>query len=373
MYLRGSCLLVVCLAGSTIVAPERPVVSAAAQGTAQPSTDEKLKRIGGELFARGDRAEDAVRELKEVLAQDPRSAQAHFLLGVAYGRLADPDLMGEAAAEFRQALDLEPALVQARYYLAQVYLDMGRAERARSEMETALKQVPEHPQFLALLGEIERQLGRPNRSLELNRQALKSDAGFAQARYYVGLALLDLKRRDEAIRELEQVVKSGVQLAEVYLSLGAAYLDAGKVDVAVTTLRRGLEIDHSRLDIRVRLARAYRAKGLLADAETVLSESASKGAASQASPAAQQLQAERYLEQGLVRLELNRPKAAIDALQRALELKSDLGPAHLHLARAYIRQGAYGLAQKHAALAEKLGSPLSRTERASLQQKLQKK
>jgi tetratricopeptide (TPR) repeat protein len=207
----------------------------------------------------------------------------------------------------------------------------------------------------------------------LNRKALESDAGFAQARYYVGLALLDLKRRDEAIRELEQVAGSGVELAEVYLTLGAAYLDAGKVDPAVTTLRRGLEIDPARLDIRVRLARAYRAKRLLADAETVLAEKASTRAGSQASPAAQQLQAEWYLEQGLVRLELNQPKAAIDALQRALELKSDLGPVHLHLARAYMRQGTYGLARKHAALAEKLGSPLSRAERASLHQQLQKK
>jgi Tfp pilus assembly protein PilF len=365
-------VLTVCLAG-IVMAEARPAGASSRQTAAVPAGDERLARIGAELFASGDRAGDAVRELKEVLAADPRSAQAHFLLGVAYGRLANPDLMGEAAAEFRQALDLEPSMVQARYYLAQVYLDMGRAERARTEMDTALKQVPGHPQFMALLGEIERQLGRPNRSLELNREALAKDPSFAQARYYVGLALLDLRRRDEAIRELEQVAKSGVELAEVYLNLGGAYLDAGKVDAALTTLRRGLEIDPSRLDIRVRLGRAYRTKGLLADAEKVLAQDVPKGSSGQASQAAQQIRAERYLELGLVRLQRDRLNAAADAFNQALALDGELGPAHLHLARVYIRQGRYALAQQHAARAGKLGTPLPGAERAALQQQLQKK
>jgi tetratricopeptide (TPR) repeat protein len=363
-------LLIACLAAAPGVRSEGAAAAASSQTPAQADAQATLDRIGKELFAGGERAAEAVDELKKVLAVDPRSAKAHFLLGVAYGRLGQSELMGEAAAEFRQALDLEPTLVQARYYLAQVYVDMGRAERARTEMETALKQVPEHPQFLALLGEIERQLGRPNRSLELNRQALARDASFAQARYYVGLALLDLRRRDEGIRELEQVAKSGVELAEVYSSLGGAYQEAGRIEPALAALERGHTIDPSRLDIRIRLARAYREKGRIADAARLLGEAVGSGAAS---PAAQQLQAELALEQGLLALDQNRPREAIAAFNRALQVNADLGPAHLRLAQIHLRLGDLDLAAKHAARAERLGSPLPKEERARLQQKRQAK
>ena len=66
--------------------------------------------------------------------------------------------MGEAVAELRQALALNPGFAPAHLYLAHIYLDLGRAGRAREEMWAALVQVPGNPQFLALLGETERQL-----------------------------------------------------------------------------------------------------------------------------------------------------------------------------------------------------------------------
>ena len=46
--------------------------------------------------------------------------------------------MGEAVAELRQALEINPDFVPARYYLAHIYLDLGRNERAREELQAAL-------------------------------------------------------------------------------------------------------------------------------------------------------------------------------------------------------------------------------------------
>ena len=45
-----------------------------------------------------------------------------------------PDLIGEATAELRQALAIDPRFAPARFYLAHLYLDMGRAQRAREEL-----------------------------------------------------------------------------------------------------------------------------------------------------------------------------------------------------------------------------------------------
>jgi tetratricopeptide (TPR) repeat protein len=237
---------------------------AVSQVAAPPAAiQERLDRARADLFSRAERVNEDVRELKEVLALDPRSAEAHLLLGVAYSTLGSRELKGEAIAEFRQALDLNPGLVPVRFYLARLYLDLGRAARAREELETALVQVPGNPEFLALLGEAERQLKNPRRAVEVTRQALHADEAFAQARYYLGLALLDLGQRDEAIKELERVVRSGPRVADAYLALGTAYVDAGRPAEAIETLSQGLRIDPARPDLRSALARAYRSKALL--------------------------------------------------------------------------------------------------------------
>ena len=362
------------LAGALLWSAEaaaRPVLRGQTAG-AQPSLQERLKRAGADLVSRPDRTADVIQELKAILGADPGSVEAHFLLGIAYGKLGSTEMLGESMAELRQALALNPAFVQARYYLAQVYLDLGRAARAREELEAALKQVPGHPQFLALLGEAERQLGNPQRSVEVNRQALQANDSFAQARYYLSLALLDLGRRGEAIQELEKVVQSGPELPEVYLSLGTAYLEAGRVDDAAKVLVRGTQLDSTRPDIHVRLARAYRLKGRLKAAGEQLAL-ASPTSAAGTSPLYQQVEFEIRVEEGQLAKAQGRLEPAAAAFTKALEIEPDHGPTLRDLAEVYLLQGSYALAAKQAARAAKLGFPLPAAERALLQQKLRAK
>ena len=332
----------------------------------QPSLQARLQRVSSELLSRPDRLPEAVKELKDILASDPSSADAHMLLGIAYRGLGGQELLGEAVAELRQAIALNPKLAPARMYLAYVYLDLGRPARARQELEAALAQAPNHPPFLAVMGETERQLKNPARAIELLRQALSADASFAQARYYLALALLDAGQRDAAITELEQIVASGAKVADVYVSLGAAYTDAGRIDEALEMLGQGTWIDPSRADVRVSLARAYRLKGALDNAEEQI-----KAATPQSSLTAssQQLEFDYYTEIGLLRLARKQYAAAAQALQKVLDMDPDHGPTHLHLAEVYLRQGSLVKAREHAAIAEKQGTPLPDSLRKRLQQK----
>ncbi len=125
------------LVGASIDASQAPVASPAA--ATKPGNQERLARIRAELFAGTNRPDDAVRELKEILAVDPGSADAHMLLGIAYRTVGSPDLMGEAVAELRQALALDPSSVPARYFLAHIYFELGGTNaRARSSTRPSL-------------------------------------------------------------------------------------------------------------------------------------------------------------------------------------------------------------------------------------------
>jgi tetratricopeptide (TPR) repeat protein len=356
--------------GQTAVRQAPPGPSPAEPGTVEIA--ERVNRVRADLLSGTAHFADDIQQLKGILAIAPRSAEAHLLLGIAYRGQGSPDLVGETIAEFRQALEVNPAFIPPRFYLAQMYLDLGRAERAREELEAGLVQVPRNPQFLALLGESERQLKNPARAVDLTRQAVEADAAFAQARYYLGLALFDVGRRADAIRELEQVVQSGPNVSDPYRNLGAIYLDAGRVDDAIEVLSRGARVDGTKSDLRVQLARAYRLKGLLVKADEQLTLAGSAAAAAQGSPFAQEqhLDFDLYLEQGLLRLQQGRLDAAANALQRALGLDPNHGPATRSLAEVYLRQGQYPRALEYATRAEKLGFPLPDGSRTLLQQKL---
>ena len=294
------------------------------QAAAAPALiQERLERVRAELYSRTDRLKENVEELKQILAVDPRSADAHMLLGIAYSTVGSNDLKGEAIGEFRQALDLNPRLVQIRFFLGHLYLDLGRADRAREELEAGLAQTPGHPEFLALLGETERRLKNPRRAVELTRQALQADRSFTPARYYLGLALLDAGQRDEGIKELEEAARGGAVTADVCLALGSGYLDAGRATDAIEALQQGLRIDPARSELHITLARAYRAKGLLdkADAQLALARPKRPARADSSDYPYQQVDLEYHLERGLIKLQRGQLDVAAESFKKVLEFE----------------------------------------------------
>jgi tetratricopeptide (TPR) repeat protein len=297
------------------------------------AVQERLNRAGTELFSGTKRPGDAIPEIKAILALDPRVAEAHLLLGIAYRMEGTDELVGEAKAEFVQALALKPELVPARVYLAQLYLDLGRPGPAREVLAAGLSLSPADPQLLALAAQAERQLGHPDRAMELAKQVLASDESFAQARYYLGLALLDLRRRDEGIKELERVVQAGTRVADANLALGSAYIQAGRIPEAIEVLRQGTAIDPRQRDIRIALARAYRSSGALAKADEQLALARPKAAGTQASPfLQQQTDPDFYLELGLLRMQQGRLEAASQAFRKVLDIQPDHPEASRRLA-----------------------------------------
>ena len=79
-------------------------------------------------------------------------------------------MIAEAKAELQQALDLDPHLLWARFYLAKIYIDQGLNEKAKDQLERGLRERPNVPHFLSLLGEVRRKLGDPEASAGIEPQ-----------------------------------------------------------------------------------------------------------------------------------------------------------------------------------------------------------
>lgn len=303
-------------------------------------------------------ADQAVRECKSVLAADPRSAPAHMLLGQAYLAQGSIAMIAEAKAELQQAIDLDPHLLWAHFYLAKIYIDQGIYEKARTQLELGLKERPHVPHFLSLLGEVRRKLGDPAASVELNRKALQIDATMTPAHYYLALAYLDLKQEDTAAAELESAIRSPYVAPEMYTALATLYRKQLRFAEAEELCRKAIARDASRPEPYLELARLYNAQHASDKALEALRKVLPEGREFPASAFYQQLQADISMEQGTAYQAKGKTDEAIQAYSRALDFDPARGEVHRRLAGLYRRKGDSARANEHAAAAEKLDTPV---------------
>lgn len=345
-----------------------------------PGSTLELDDIRGWVLSGRASPTEAIATLRQILAADPRRAEAHVLLGILYTRDGSADLASEGIAEFRQALAMAPDDITARFYLGRAYLEFGQIRRAHEELQEAVARAPNRPDLLTWLGEAERLRGNPERAVELGRQASRIDPSLAQVRYHLGRAWLDLDRPDDAITELEQAVRAGSESSEVLEFLGTAYLDAGRTADALPVLLRAASIPPPSPGPHLQLARAHRMDGQLANAEEQLAlvermidifgAQVTRGDHAPPSVAAtdfvRQVEVDALVERGLLLGKRGETDDALKILERALQLAGDDGRIHRHLAEIALEAGRLPLAREHADAAAKRGHPLPDAARAAL-------
>jgi tetratricopeptide (TPR) repeat protein len=326
-------------------------------------------RSGAAHLQRGEK-DAALAEFKKAVALDPNSAAAHQLLGQAYLQQHTYEAIGEAKSELVQALALDPSLIWARFYLARIYLDLGQPRKAKEQLEAGLRGRPNIPHLISLLGEANRQLGDPGLASEQNRRALEIDPSFFAARYYLGLALLELKQEDEAIQELEAAVKSKQPIPDLYLTLGSIYAQKGDLERAAGLYRMAAAAAPDRPEGHIKLGQVYRRKRLFARALEELRLALPEGRQFPSTPYYQQLQAETFLERGMVFQEQGVWARALENYLKAIDLKDDYGLAYRQSAEASFHLGEYARALEYALKADELKHPIEPSLREKIQEKV---
>jgi len=284
-------------------------------------------------------ADQTIRECKAVLAADQHSAPAHMLLGMAYIATGSVALIADAKAEYQEALDIDPTLLWARFYLAQLYNDQGLTEKAQEQLEIGLKQSPGLPHYLALLGEVRRKLGDPAASLELNQKALAADPTMIPPHYFLALAYLDLKQDQQAIDEFEKVIHTQYVTPEMLNSLATLYLGRKQYAQAEDLSAKAIGLNSSRPDAYLTLARVYNARHLSDKALDVLRRALPEGQEFAVSEYYQGLQADIAVERGVAYTDKKMYPQAIDAYTRALDFDPRRAVIHRRLAEVYLLKG----------------------------------
>jgi tetratricopeptide (TPR) repeat protein/TolB-like protein len=237
----------------------------------------------------------------------PTSSQAAF---AACGRALQwdrtPATFERAEAEYRQALELDPAYTGARKNLADLFLAAGSLEEAVDHYEQALRDQPDYAMahnnlavayrrqgrleeamcaFAAVihlntdglamayahnnLGNVYRQQGQDQRAAEEYRAALQWLPRYAMARANLGVIARRRGAEEEARRHFEEAVALGNELLAVafaYRQLADLYADRGEWEQSVVACREALAVHPNDARACLALGDSLRALGRISEA-----------------------------------------------------------------------------------------------------------
>lgn len=368
---------------------------AAAFGPQSP----EARYIYGRALAADHRPVEAAREFEKAVGLKPGEAAPLVALAAAYASAEDE----RTASIYAKAVALRPADARVRGDFAEYLWRVDEVEKGNRVIEDALLAFPsnvgltlqygralaEQQRYLdaavalekarrlgsseastfALLGTAYAQAGKTDEAIAALEEGVAAHPGDASLQHALGRLLLSQGKAREALPHLEAAAQSKPDAADIQLDLGRARETLGELDLAEASFRKAVRLSPNLPRGHYALGRLLLREGKKAEAERELAthhslyERGTKIVSATDVESGQITMARSQLHQGkaaeaLARFEalpespesligraeallrLGRPREAVRALERALELSPDDHHIELLLVTATSRAGA---------------------------------
>lgn len=186
------------------------------------------------------RREDAAREFRTALADNPEALREHLSYIKLMRDLGKPD---EVLFEYERRSQTNPKDFRSHLLHASALLTFGLSERAKEHLDRALELGPGNPYVLGALGIYyakTKDIPRAQRSLE---EALRADPYHAGTLYQLGVVRTFLANDDGGIELLKTAARLEPDSSTIFSDLGASYLSRMKLDPAEKNLKEALRLD----------------------------------------------------------------------------------------------------------------------------------
>ena len=198
--------------------------------TTDPNKRKLKYLVSGERYAQRGNYREAAIEFRNAVQIDPKFAEGHYQLGMAYLSLHNPEA---AYREVKEAVSLDPANSGAQLQVAILHMAHQQYDQAQAAAEKVLAADPKNSRAHEVLAE-----------------------------KYV--ATRDLPK---ALREFQTAIALNPQRVETYAALGAIYLLAGQPAEAEAAYKNAAEVNPKSLQARMTLGQYYFSHGKMAEAE----------------------------------------------------------------------------------------------------------
>ena len=240
----------------------------------------------------------ALERFDRVINDSPRYAEAHYHKGTCLMQIGKIE---EAQIALREAVELNPYMVDARFMLAKSYLkdfQTSSLSLAAAQLKEVLKQVPDHKEALMLQGRVN----------------------------------LDVKDMEGAENVIKTVLKKYPDYADAHFRLGLVYHLTRRKTEALSSFNKALDLDPFHIDA-LRFIVNIHAQSRAFDKALKICESNAKKVKDQpmATAAIEDQMGKIYLTKGA-------PDQAKAHFKRAIELDIHLVSSHMALTRIYMQE-----------------------------------
>src|SRR5579885_2595603 len=279
---------------------------------ADPSS-EFLTSALAELYVKTGRIADAVKEAQDIIKKDPKTLEAHRLLGRIYlrslgdmpGGNGSDNILHLAIDQYEQITKLDPQSVDDHLLLGRLYRLGNELGKAEAELKTAIKIDPSSEEAVTTLAMLYTDEGDTSHALKVLSSIPDSarsaklyaalGAAYEQRKDYKnaidaykhaivldrdnldairGLAENELNdgQLDAALEQYKVIADSNPEDAQTYIRIAEIYRRQGKYDLALENLKRADTLVPETMDVPYSIAAVYQAQGRYDEATKLLQD-----------------------------------------------------------------------------------------------------
>ena len=195
-----------------------------------PAEAARAYQAGMQALARKEDV-NALAAFQRAVKIDASYAEAHYQLGILYGRQSQ---WKPAIQALQTAIKLTPDFADAHVRLGEAYLiGMAKAKDAVDPLQRALQLQPDLSRAHRLLGAAYLRQNEIDEAIRHLKQAQQNN----EARYLLGLAYFQAEDFTQAIPHFEAVIKRQNRHTKAHFNLGNCYLRTGKIAQGRAALR----------------------------------------------------------------------------------------------------------------------------------------
>jgi tetratricopeptide (TPR) repeat protein len=198
---------------------------------------------------RAGQLDEAEKAFRSVLARGGRAAYVHNNLGIVLQERGEHE---KAAAQFREAIRLDPRYPAPRILLGSSLLGLGRPGEARATLERAVKLAPREPLARLQLAKVLERLGDWTGAVEQYRALKEMKPDDPEYAYALGSAYLRLSQWS-----LKQLATVDGGEARLHQALGHSYRVQGRPDFALRAFARAARADPTLPEVHLAMAQVH--------------------------------------------------------------------------------------------------------------------
>jgi tetratricopeptide (TPR) repeat protein len=166
----------------------------------------RVNQVSAEIFEVQGRYAEAAAEYRKAIEKNPAAVNLHFRLGRALLMQSHaPQTLAQARHEFEAELKLNPADAAAEYEIGQILLAENKPRDAAPRFERALAMSPDFGEALLAVAKVRADAKRYDEAIPLLERAVRLQPKNEAAHYNLMLAYRNAGRAADALREKEEI------------------------------------------------------------------------------------------------------------------------------------------------------------------------